>query len=71
MNPDKLLRDMAAFPVSDGPLYHQEPGMNLRDYFAAKVMQTMLTNYGHGNMTIAKLAEAYKIADMMLAAREQ
>lgn len=45
-----------------------EPGMTLRDYFAAKVLQGLLiddTNI-HGS---AKFA--YEVADAMLNAREQ
>ena len=46
------------------------PGMTLRDYFAAKAMQGLLsgttTNDG---LVIVK--DSYKIADAMLKAREQ
>jgi hypothetical protein len=45
-------------------------GMTLRDYFAAKVMQAML---GHGWVLKEEAipARAYKMADMMMNAREQ
>ncbi len=49
-----------------------ETGMSLRDYFAAKVMQALISN-AHllkadmGNEMIA--ASAYKMADAMLAER--
>jgi len=43
-------------------------GMTLRDYFAAKAMQAM-THRG-GDMYFCS-TQAYKIADAMLAAREQ
>ncbi len=55
----------SAFPSSNGM------GMTLRDYFAAKAMQTMLgwdndhTNWG------SYAEDAYKMADAMLKAREQ
>ena len=44
-----------------------EGGMTLRDYFAAKAMQTML----QGSGSFESHAEyAYKMADAMLKARE-
>jgi hypothetical protein len=61
---------MKAFPT------HREEGMDLRDYFAAKAMQGMLANKG---VTYNKNADendksgaerAYKIADVMMKARE-
>ena len=43
-------------------------GMTLRDYFAAKAMQTLAEKYSHeGDVS----RHAYKIADAMLKAREQ
>lgn len=48
------------------------PGLTLRDYFAAKAMQGMLStqkNLGHPIDMLAKLA--YIQADAMLKAREQ
>jgi hypothetical protein len=54
----------AAFPDQ------YKDGMTLRDYFAAKVMQAML---GHGWVLKEEEipARAYKMADMMMKAREQ
>ena len=44
-----------------------EGGMTLRDYFAAKAMQSMAQKYSHeGDIS----RNAYKIADAMLKARE-
>ena len=43
-------------------------GMTLRDYFAAKAMQAM-THRGDGDMYFCS-AQAYKMADAMLKARE-
>jgi hypothetical protein len=63
-----------AFPV---PGLHEDEdfnGMNLRDYFAAKAMQSMLANGQRieGNDAIQKRAAyAYAMADAMLAARAE
>lgn len=63
--------DQAAFPTPNGQFF----GMGLRDYFAAKAMQGMLTTSGapclnglDGYEDISAKA-AYKIADAMLKAR--
>jgi hypothetical protein len=72
---------MKAFPqrVSTEYQYQVEHGMDLRDYFAAKAMQGMMSdpdhqlgawdNYvdWHKNLT----SQAYQIADAMMKAREQ
>jgi hypothetical protein len=43
-------------------------GMSLRDYFAAKAMQTLAEKYSHeGDVS----RNAYKMADAMLKARGQ
>jgi hypothetical protein len=57
---------MKAFPItiSDAVL---EDGMDLRDYFAAKAMQTMLTWDDFGSLNVSK--EAYMMADAMMEAR--
>jgi len=48
-----------------------EPGMTLRDYFAAKALQGMLAENGGGALRNDKLAAyAYNLADEMLKARE-
>lgn len=62
---------IAVSPMGDYcPAY---PGMTLRDYFAAKVMQGMLVHQDQnasfgGDLVDAKVA--YRMADAMLAARE-
>ena len=59
-----------AFPVNNEALL-RERGMTLRDYFAAKAMQSHLTHDGseHANeIGVAKWA--YEMADAMLKARE-
>ena len=60
------------------PFQHKDPttglttiseGMDLRDYFAAKAMQSLLT---YEESTLQNDAEvAYAMADAMLKAREQ
>lgn len=67
----------AAFPANPNNA-HCEPGMSLRDYFAAKALPAIIaayieangrcigTDHFPGNTT----AHAYRVADAMLAARE-
>jgi len=65
-----------AFPRLLSTLEHEgdqmhsgAPGMTLRDYFAAKAMQTLLSDMQAPNPS--SVAEwAYKHADAMLAVRE-
>ena len=57
---------MKAFPNT---LHSEEfNGMDLRDYFAAKAMQAMLSWEDCGNFNVSK--EAYQMADAMMKARE-
>ena len=57
-----------AFPVGSGDM-RDPTGMTLRDYFAAKAMQSLLT---YEESTLQNDAEvAYAMADAMLKAREQ
>ena len=65
-----------AFPRPSSPAHeygfhkHQD-GMSLRDYFAAKAMQAILSDPNYSSPD-DKLAEAsYWIADAMLKAREE
>ena len=65
-----------AFPIY-GKLnewgYAEQPGMTLRDYFAAKAMQGMAGSpryCEHGWDQADLAAQAYEIADAMLKARE-
>ena len=48
-------------------------GMTLRDYFAAKAMQGMLTNGSdvHPKLMADKATRAYEYADFMLVARSK
>lgn len=67
-----------AFPIlqRDGNgnlLVYEDVGMTLRDYFAAKAMQAIVTALAEGirPADIVKLAgDAYAIADDMLKARK-
>ena len=61
-----------AFPRNGHPDKNDLPsiGMSLRDYFAAKAMQGLLTNHnlkGAKSLHISK--DAYQIADAMIEAR--
>ena len=59
----------AAFPTPHDPMYL---GMTLRDYFAAKAMQGIISTWNTG-MPPAQLTSegAYQYADAMLKARSQ
>ena len=60
-----------AFPiVADSLTYICDPGMTLRDYFAAKAMQGMCA-WGAYEERRDVAKEAYEIADAMLKAREE
>ena len=55
--------------LPSGAVVPQDPGMTLRDYFAAKAMQSFVLNK---NILLDDAAElAYKMADAMLRAREK
>ena len=56
-----------AFPVKSAADW-QAHGMTLRDYFAAKAMQALLTRRPLSGGEVAR--DAYIIADAMLKARE-
>jgi hypothetical protein len=64
-----LIMNESAFPwsINDGEVIKGNKGMTLRDYFAAKAMQTLVEKYSH-NGDVAR--NAYNIADAMLKARE-
>ena len=62
--------------IQAGNMQWMQPGMTLRDYFAAKAMQGMLANpnQDYAPLTIkaqeAVVAGAYEMSDAMLKARE-
>ena len=50
----------------------KQHGMTLRDYFAAKAMESLIVVYKDDRHIVAEYAErAYKIADAMLEARKE
>jgi len=64
------MKDIPAFPHTNH-YGHKITGMNLRDYFAAKAMQGMLSeNSGIRYPTDELVDFAYKVADAMMKARE-
>ena len=68
------MKDIPAFPSTHPDLSYM--GMTLRDYFAAKAMQTLLgseytSEHGlHEGWMRAMAHEAYMVADAMMKARE-
>lgn len=61
-----------AFPIRGGLHEHQFIGASLRDYFAAKAMQGLVSSYQDGDVTSSFkdiAGDAYEMADAMLAAR--
>lgn len=61
---------MKAFPKT--LRYDEHNGMDLRDYFAAKAMQSVMVNYNasvNGSYSLVSRI-AYEIADAMIEARK-
>jgi hypothetical protein len=62
-----------AFPTDNahqnGPSTFHFEGMTLRDYFAAKAMQAILSDPNYSNPDDKLAASSYYIADAMLVAR--
>lgn len=68
------MNNRSAFPwtVDDGETVKGEKGMTLRDYFAAKAMQGIVSKeISHVSWVEEYAKNAYKMADAMLKAREQ
>lgn len=59
-----------AFPVDETALVRNLQGMTLRDYFAAKAMQSEMTQGIHESDFLETACRAYKMADDMLKARK-
>ena len=60
-----------AFPVPNDANVNGQEGMTLRDYFAAKAMQGMVSaEYGERLDHLAWSIDAYELADAMLSARD-
>ena len=69
-------KTIPAFPTerigveSGEVLTYQEEGMTLRDYFAAKALQGLISTEGAGSAE--RYAEiSYRLADAMLKARDE
>jgi len=63
--------DIPAFPIKE-PLSSDNCGMSLRDYFAAKAMQSLFTYEDVRLKTYEHVADfSYKLADAMLAERSK
>ena len=61
-----------AFPTTIDNYYEgdETAGMELRDYFAAKAMQSLLTNHEYINLTMDIISSwSYQYADAMMEAR--
>ena len=65
---DEIETGGPAFPVQDASKW-QAHGMTLRDYFAAKAMQSLVAAFPNGNDEDAVCVAAYAIADAMFEAR--
>ena len=62
--------DETAFPQTPGIKWASERGMSLRDYFAAKAMQALLTRENLKGTAEEFARMAYKSADAMLEVRK-
>ena len=67
---------MKAYPLvtqrPDGVVVEYNPGMDLRDYFAAKAMQGLLATVKDETWFQDEVASiCYEMADKMMKAREQ
>ena len=72
----------SAFPYDEinhngepGEIYRQHVGLTMRDYFAAKAMQALITNFSHfvvmSKINPDGIAQvSYNFADKMLLSRE-
>ena len=59
---------MKAFPSTQDTI--TDRGMELRDYFAAKAMQALLTNPNKNHFAPELSQASYEMADAMIRARE-
>jgi hypothetical protein len=67
-------KNPSAFPwmVDDGKTVTGNKGMTLRDYFAAKAMQAIVSKeVSHVSWVDEYAKNAYKMSDAMMKAREQ
>ena len=64
------MKTLPAFPTNAMSHDEFDIGMTLRDYFAAKAMQGLLSD-GVGSLSDEELSDwAYKLADAMMKARQ-
>ena len=65
------MHDIPAFPTENSYLVSTLHGMTLRDYFAAKAMQALLTRETRiSEDAMLYAGAAYDVADAMMKARE-
>ena len=64
---------MKAFPwsIDNGETIRGEKGMDLRDYFAAKAMQAILSNPDYTSEDRVLASSSYNVADAMMKVRGQ
>jgi hypothetical protein len=74
---EQIIEDLIAGTISKSQAViwlnqHAEGAVNeLRDYFAAKAMQGIISKYGNDSVRFETTAEnSYRLADEMLKARE-
>jgi hypothetical protein len=61
---------MKAFPTADFIIDNTKQGMDLRDYFAAKAMQSIILREGRESLVIDEITyTAYQYADAMMKTR--
>ena len=64
--------NIPAFPIQDAYSMSTEQGMTLRDYFAAKAMQSLIiAEHSKNEFNEIQAVMAYEVADAMMKAREQ
>jgi hypothetical protein len=66
-----MSKDIPAFPTENSYLVSTLHGMTLRDYFAAKAMQSMNSRPDYDDVpAVVIAADAYTLADAMMKVRE-
>lgn len=69
---ERLSMNIPAFPIQDAYSMSTEQGMTLRDYFAAKAMQSLiLAEHSKNELNEIQAVMAYEVANAMMKAREQ
>jgi len=69
------MKNERAFPVPNNANVNNQEGMTLRDYFAAKAMQGIISSFGFKKAGLESIndivEESFLFADAMLKAREE